>query len=420
MADKLCTVIRLGSTTSWIVCAQLSADPLTPPEVLWSFSMPSQGIKRGCVSDIAKVTDTIRHMLDKAHDEAGLDPDQITFVTSGPGVQLLSSTGTTVVENESKEVDDLVMLKAIENALGQVKQTSGLKPVVHMPVNYDLDGRAVDNPYSMKGNVVTVNLQTYYLPASEVDNLQAVAGGVPLVNVLPKALAAPLGCMNAGEWAGTTLMVAMGGGVLTLTLVSGDRVVALYSTQVGGAHFTHDIETVLHMPYNVAESLKRFVHLGGEETEPLPRMLEGWSVDDARTILRARMAEVIDKIIVPFVEYSKDHGLVPTTVVLQGGAFRMPGAFEMVRDALGVGTRFLNDQAELDPLCFGALQYLWRQDRNVFYARSGIGGLSADLPQGQPRFTPRASKPLASRTKAAGEGLGSLFQRIKEVCKDIF
>lgn len=416
--SNMSAVIRLGTTKSWIVVAEFSEDHMVQPEIKWTYCTDSMGIERGQITNNIDVKMLIDHLLKKADEAVKGVIEDVTVISSGVDVQHYHRQGNSVIETEDHTVDDATMIKALANALSQPHEASSTAPVLHMPLWYSLDNRMVQNPLHMIGNLLTVKVQSFTLPNVEVSNLLTDCPVEPLF-VLPKALVAPLGCMDQGEWAGCSLMLSMGGGALSATLVYNNQIVGVFCAKIGGNHFTSDIRQLLHMPHNVAESYKRFINLTGGEVEPLPASLTGWDVEEARQILRARMEEIIDTVIMPFVQQARSTGYEPTTVVLQGGGFSIAGAYEMIYEALGVPVRFVNDQNGVDPLCFGALQFLWRQRRNPFYATDGVRSLE------MPRVTAVSSslsekKAKPSRVASDEDGVfDGLKGNVKKVWNEI-
>ncbi|TXV55001.1 cell division protein FtsA [Enterococcus faecalis] len=331
--------LDIGTTSVKVVVAEYIEGQMN---IIGVGNAKSDGLNRGIVVDIDQTVQAIQRAVRQAEEKAGI---QIKSVNVGLPANLLeveSCQGMIAVSSESKEITDEDVRNVASAALG--RSTPPERQIVAiLPQDFTVDGfEGIKDPRGMLGVRMEMFGVVYTGPKTIIHNIRKCvekAGlGINELVITPLALTETI--LTDGEKDFGTIVIDMGGGQTTTSVIHDKQLKFTHVNQEGGEFITKDISIVLNTSFNNAEALK--INYGDaypERTsanEEFPVDVIGKSepvrVDERylSEIIEARVEQILRKSKEVLDEI--DAFELPGGVVLTGGAASMPGIVDLAQE----------------------------------------------------------------------------------------
>ena len=331
--------LDIGTTSVKVVVAEYIEGQMN---IIGVGNAKSDGLNRGIVVDIDQTVQAIQRAVRQAEEKAGI---QIKSVNVGLPANLLeveSCQGMIAVSSESKEITDEDVRNVASAAL--VRSTPPERQIVAiLPQDFTVDGfEGIKDPRGMLGVRMEMFGVVYTGPKTIIHNIRKCvekAGlGINELVITPLALTETI--LTDGEKDFGTIVIDMGGGQTTTSVIHDKQLKFTHVNQEGGEFITKDISIVLNTSFNNAEALK--INYGDaypERTsanEEFPVDVIGKSepvrVDERylSEIIEARVEQILRKSKEVLDEI--DAFELPGGVALTGGAASMPGIVDLAQE----------------------------------------------------------------------------------------
>ncbi|HCT6962909.1 cell division protein FtsA [Enterococcus faecalis] len=331
--------LDIGTTSVKVVVAEYIEGQMN---IIGVGNAKSDGLNRGIVVDIDQTVQAIQRAVRQAEEKAGI---QIKSVNVGLPANLLeveSCQGMIAVSSESKEITDEDVRNVASAAL--VRSTPPERQIVAiLPQDFTVDGfEGIKDPRGMLGVRMEMFGVVYTGPKTIIHNIRKCvekAGlGINELVITPLALTETI--LTDGEKDFGTIVIDMGGGQTTTSVIHDKQLKFTHVNQEGGEFITKDISIVLNTSFNNAEALK--INYGDaypERTsanEEFPVDVIGKSepvrVDERylSEIIEARVEQILRKSKEVLDEI--DAFELPGGVVLTGGVASMPGIVDLAQE----------------------------------------------------------------------------------------
>ncbi|AXG87956.1 TPA: cell division protein FtsA [Enterococcus faecalis] len=331
--------LDIGTTSVKVVVAEYIEGQMN---IIGVGNAKSDGLNRGIVVDIDQTVQAIQRAVRQAEEKAGI---QIKSVNVGLPANLLeveSCQGMIAVSSESKEITDEDVRNVASAAL--VRSTPPERQIVAiLPQDFTVDGfEGIKDPRGMLGVRMEMFGVVYTGPKTIIHNIRKCAEkaglGINELVITPLALTETI--LTDGEKDFGTIVIDMGGGQTTTSVIHDKQLKFTHVNQEGGEFITKDISIVLNTSFNNAEALK--INYGDaypERTsanEEFPVDVIGKSepvrVDERylSEIIEARVEQILRKSKEVLDEI--DAFELPGGVVLTGGAASMPGIVDLAQE----------------------------------------------------------------------------------------
>lgn len=348
--ERLITAIDVGSSKVAALIAGQTADGALL--TLGTGMREAQGVKQGCVADIAAVDRSVREALEQAERVAGIEVQDV-WVSFGGG--MLTSR---IFHHEEDcgggpiDEDDVADLlgRARERALDE------RRAVLHAQAAlFTLDGTGgVRNPVGLHADRLGVDVHLVEGDRGPVSNLVSAvrAAHVNIRDVVSTAMAAGLGVLTEENRDLGVAVVDIGAALTNVSLFAGGMLVGIATLPVGGNAITDDIATEFNIRRSQAERIKCF-H-GSAVSSPRdhqdrievdgPDAVAGDDVKlkitraQLNAVIRQRLDHMVPQIgaILKSMGYSDP---VARQVVLVGGGAELKGIADYVQSVLGGSAR---------------------------------------------------------------------------------
>ncbi|MGI6251219.1 MAG: cell division protein FtsA [Anaerolineaceae bacterium] len=295
---------------------------------------PSQGIRKGTVTDIDAAAKAIERSVEKAERTSGFEISGAIVSLAGSHVSSVNSRG--VVGISGRVIDQEDVYRALDSA--QAVAIPHNREIIHViQRGFIVDGQdGVRQPIGMHGFRLEVEAHIITAAASTVENLrQCVKGaGIDVTQFVLNPLAAGEIVLSETERAMGVAVVDLGAGTTDMAIYINGDVWHTNVLNVGGNHVTSDIAQGLRLPLEVAEEVKlqhgnaNLDEIGEEEAFSIVTFGSDQASKVNRrelvNIIEARMEEIF-QIVFQEIKNSGYDSMLPAGLVLTGGASLLPG-----------------------------------------------------------------------------------------------
>jgi cell division protein FtsA len=310
---------------------------------------PARGMKKGVVNDVPALTAAISASIHKAERSSGYEIGRAFVSVAGAHIDSRNSKGVVGISSPRG-----VQLGDLERAMDAARAIAlpHNREVLHViPRNYTLDGQdGVRSPLGMHGFRLEVEAHIVMAASTSLQNLEkCVEGaGVMVDRFILNPLASGDVVLTDAEREMGVMVVDIGGGTTDLAIFIDGTVWHTAVISVGGWHVTNDIAQGLHLPYEIAEEIKKtYGHadplaVDDNETFNVPAFGEEQMSKVKRSelcdIVNARVEELF-QLVLKEAKYSAYDGLLSAGIVLTGGSAQLPGIRQVAGDVLKMPVR---------------------------------------------------------------------------------
>ena len=344
---ELVVGIDIGTTK---VCTIVGEVRDTDIYVLGAGIEPSQGMRKGMVTDVTALSAAISSSVHKAEKSSGYEIGRAFVSVAGGHIESINSTGAVGIASNSRGVQ-LSDLERAMDAARAVTLPHGREILHVIPRNYSLDGQSgLRSPLGMLGFRLEVEAHIITAATASIQNLEKCVenAGVFVDRFILNPLASGDIVLTPEERDAGVMLVDIGGGTTDIAMFIDGSVWHTAVIAVGGQHVTNDIGHGLHLPQELAEAVKlKYGHADLKGISPLeafPIQPFGEELpskvqrSDLVLIINARVAEIFE-LILKEAKRSGYDGLLKAGIVLTGGSSLLPGIKTVAADILKMPVR---------------------------------------------------------------------------------
>ena len=347
--------LDIGTTSIKVVIAQTTGNQFN---VIGAGTAPSRGLRKGVIVDIDATASAIREAIDQAQEKANIQINEVVAGIPANQIEMIHVDGLVSIANQNKRItyDDVQHLtqQALSNNLPADRD------VIDVIVDeFSVDGfDGIKDPHEMIGVRLEMRGTAYIGPSKILDNTRIAIqkAGVSLREFVLAPLAIGTSILNDGEQDFGTVLIDLGGGQTTTSIIH-DRKLKFNTVDLeGGDNVTKDISTVLGTSYANAERIKRDYGFADptQTRDDQTFMIDVVGESQPQTISEKYLSEIIaarlEQIFTrAFEPLQAVNGLnMPGGFVLTGGNAALPRMVDFAKTILGENVRlFVPDQIGL-------------------------------------------------------------------------
>jgi cell division protein FtsA len=340
--------IDVGSSKICTLVGETGADGRT--RIIGVGLVPSRGIKRGAVANVAEATAAIKASVDKAERTSGYRISRAYVSLSGTHVSSLNNRGVVGVSRRERGIttDD------VDRVVGCVREIGvpHNRDMVHViPIQFVVDGQTgVADPMGMRGLRLEVEAHIVTGGRSAVETLRQCVerAGVEAADLVASSIAAGDAVLTDAEREMGVAVADIGSETTDVGVFVDGSLVHTAVIGIGGKYVTNDVAIGLRLQPALAEQVKlQYGYAYAKDVAPDERFSVFPLPEDTPQIVpRWRLAEIIEAraeeillLIKREIRQSGADGMLPGGVVLSGGTAQLPGLLNLARDLLGVPVR---------------------------------------------------------------------------------
>ena len=248
MGLRAIAVIEVGTTRVFGVLAVPSpASPTGVEIVRVAPELKSAGIRKGEVSNIDAAVPVVKRVLNELGKYPNLTLHDVCAVYNGGALESKEIFGTHPIEAD-EDGDRIVSEADVDAAMKTMTQErapSERHILEQFKTEYILDGtRNVDEPCNATAREITVKGLRTHADANGIVTLRRMIEehcGYQVERVFSAAYGAQLGCLSPEQRELGALVIDLGGGTTSWSVVNHGTVINAGSIPVGGDHITQDL-----------------------------------------------------------------------------------------------------------------------------------------------------------------------------------
>jgi len=306
---------------------------------------PSEGLRKGMISDIDEAVSNITAALEDAERMAGEQIHRAYISTSGTHIETYDSKGVIAINGNNSEITEDDVDRVLD-AAQTVSLPSNQEILRIIPKSFAVDSqRNIKYPVGMTGIRLEVEAHIITGQLAAVKNLEKCMyqTGIDTEEIVPSILAAAECVLDRKQKELGSVLIEIGASSTNMAVFEEGSVIYSAVIPVGGGHVTNDLAIGLRCAIDTAEKVK--IEYGTclvddiSEREEID--LTQISKTDAHSVSKKQVAKIIraryDEIFLMIRdELSKigREGMLPAGVVLVGGGVKLPGVVDLSRETL--------------------------------------------------------------------------------------
>ncbi len=309
-------------------------------QVLGVGKVPSRGMQKGTVSNIAEASQAIQESMREAEAQSGIRITSVCAGVSGSHISCINSRASLGNRNYDSPVDSEDLKQMLRACYAN--HNGGEVRILHViPRDYSVDGTwGVRDPIGMYASSVEVESHVVMGDPTSIDNLVEAfrRTKVKLNGLIMEPLASAEAVLSEDEREMGVVLADIGGGSTHASIFIDGSIWHSKVIPVGGFQISRDISIAFTTFFLAAEEAKiQFGHaladtVDQEEDVNLP----GFGNQDAALVSRHDLCQVINermdellRIVRREVNVSGLNGIPPGGLVLTGGSAKLPGLLEL-------------------------------------------------------------------------------------------
>lgn len=309
------------------------------------FKMPSRGMRKGFVSDIAEATSALNQALIEVKKIYPAAHKNIFLNIGNAYAKVQASRGIVAVSRADSEIhyDDIARVEAASQAISMPAN----RMIVHL-INqeYVVDGvSGIKNPLGMVGNRLEVQsmiVDAFEPAVKDLTRAVETASG-EVAGLIFGPLASSYSVLSKNQRDLGVVLVDIGSGTTSMSVYEEGNVVYLGVFPVGASNITNDMAIGLKVSIEAAEAIKCSFGVALAKDIPARDMIDLKKLDPrARSVVSRRfVGEIIEPRLAEMFEFVNNElkrigkaGRLPAGVVLVGGGAKLPGVIDLARQEL--------------------------------------------------------------------------------------
>ena len=431
----------VGTTKISVIVAQRDLRSRDAVHIFGIGTAPSEGIRKGLIVNLEQAVRSVRNAVKDAENIVGFKLTRAVVAFNAVDVVSVNSNGMVSLGRNARpmpvQVDDVE--RVIDAAQSSLSISMNKLPLHTIPVRYSIDGNfGVDDPLSMTGMRLEMDLQTVTVPMPYVHNVVRCVkrAGLEVEGLVIKPIAAALGALTDEEMRVGVISICIGGGTTGLTFYSDGRPIKVGIVPIGGDHITNDLATVLRLPLKKAEEVKKRIFFSAND-DPIAVVPKGQleRVIDPNAVLEIIGCRLDELFIEHVAALIPDHDarLFPAGIVLSGGVAKTPGVDALLSNIFKMPVRVADPQEfyQMPPgradasyvNAVGTIRYILSKERNPYSfidAPKALWDISDFGSVSNPYWEGSKSSHVDVRWSSIGDTIKNLWVKMKESFGDLF
>ena len=222
--------------------------------------VPSAGLNRGVIVDIDKTARAISQAVKQAEAKSNIDIKNVVVGLPANYLQMERVHGSITIasQGQSREITDRDVIDVAKETLTQ-SISPELAVLDLMPTEFTVDGfNGIKDPRGMVGVRLEMKGTLYTGPKTIIHNTKKAVqqAGYGIRDFVIAPIATGFTLLNDGEQDFGTVVIDLGGGQTTTSIIHDHQLKYTFVDPEGGQYVTKDISTVLNTSLRNAERLK--------------------------------------------------------------------------------------------------------------------------------------------------------------------
>ena len=358
-------------------------------KVIGAVAVPNKGMRHGNIVDIDETANAIGYALKEISKKTNANIYRVVTGIPVGMLQLEAASDLINVSDNGQEVGNSDVRRVVRAAIKSAIK-SEREPIAFLTSRFLIDGKTeVDDPRKMIAHSLAVQGIVLTAPASPLHNIKKAIERAGYQNnfFIPTPLAIASVALNESERTFGSVILDLGGGVTTATVIHNGQIKYANIDFEGGSDITNDISSVLSTSKKDAEQIKLDY---GYADYLLASKKNKFAINSAGSngqqmvdevylsqIINARIMQIVERIEKGLIKH--DALKLPGGIIITGGSSLLQGIDDIIATKLNVKTRvYQPDQIGMrNPVysaAYGIVNYAYKMSDIDFLAISAIYG----------------------------------------------
>ena len=400
--------LDIGTTSIKVVVAEYVRGQLN---IIGVGNEKSEGLSRGVIVDIDETVESIRKAVRQAEQKSNIQIKDVIVGIPSNQIAIEPCHGMIAVSSENREITDVDVYNVISAA--KVRSVAPEREIISViPEEFIVDGfDGIKDPRGMIGVRLELFASMITGPKTIVHNIKRCIdkAGLNIEEMVIQPLAISQVALTSGEREFGTILIDMGGGQTSASVMHDDQLKFSFVDQEGGDFVSKDISIILNASFENAERIKREYGyaISSETSEDEFFPVETIGKKDPMKVDEHYLSEIIEARVVQTFETVKraldqvEALNLPGGIVLTGGASSLAGIQELAQEIFGVQVKtYIPDQMGMrNPIygtSMGLIKYAASLDDVHRIAQKGKPVAEPRPVQSAPKSVPvQPSQPVA-------------------------
>lgn len=344
--NEIIVGLDIGTSFTKMAIGKRLREDKTPSIIALGVS-PSEGVRRGIVTDIQDVTRSINQVLEYTSKMIEEDVKEICISINGAHITSYLTSDKIAISRGDGNVTEEDVNRVLTNANpGPSSQNKEILSII--PKTYNLDEETgIKNPVGMNGIRLEVEALVVENTSSSMKNLEKCIDNLGL-----KIQSQEIGIIASAQSVLTkkqkdlgVAVIDLGAGTTSIVVYEEGHLIHIGVIPIGANHITNDLAIGLRTSIEVAEKVKLKYGTALEKTlgENTKLKIDLSKIDSAEegvfplpyiaSIIEARSKEIFELITKELKKIERD-GLLPAGVVLVGGGSNLKAIVDLAKKEL--------------------------------------------------------------------------------------
>jgi cell division protein FtsA len=339
------TVIDIGSNTTKLCVVKESSENPDKIQVLVLLERESAGIKKGIITNMAELTDTLIDLANQAESIIGLPIKKAVLGINTATINFTNSEGMAVISGVENEVTLADVDRAVQDSLNKAFSIQNNEILHLITKNFSVDNQVgIRNPIGMIANKIEVRTLIISCETGYIRNFNKAFNQASLdaTSVVFTPLASSDFCLSVKQKKSGTILIDLGYSSTSYIVWENDEVVTSGVIPIGSDHITSDLAVGLQTNIEMAEEIKKnFLDFGVEPAvvsveifNPDTQNNEKFSTEEIHAFSEPRIEEIFMLIYRELRKVNKNS--LPGGAVLIGGGAELRGVEQVAKNTLRI------------------------------------------------------------------------------------
>ncbi len=336
MSKSFSVGIDIGSHHTKVVVANRNSKSRAI-EILGTGKSPSKGIRHGYVTNSTEAIKSIKRAVREAEKDANISIKNAFVSIGGVSLEGTRCNGSVAVTRADKEVTDLDVQTAIQNAENTLApHIKRNQKILHtVPLAHTLDKKKVlGKAVGMIGSHLSVEVLFITCLEQHISDLIEIVeeAGVQVDDIIAAPVAAGVVSLTKTQKIAGCVLTNIGADTVSIIVYENNEPISLEIFPIGSRDITHDIALGLQIPIEEAEKVKA----AKSKAQP------GEVRRDVDEIITKRLTDVFILIKDHLEKIDRDE-LLPAGIILSGGGSGVATIEDLARATLRIPSQITNN-----------------------------------------------------------------------------
>ncbi|MCP6718503.1 MAG: cell division protein FtsA [Patescibacteria group bacterium] len=337
--EKIITSLDIGSSSVKILVVKKNKKE-NNIEIVLKSEQKSDGIRRGTVINIDKISNVLKSLLSKASQDLNQQINSAYISLGGSHIFSTYSRGLVSVSRADRKISEEDINRVLQAAQATISLPSNNEIFEILPKEFIVDGqRGIKDPLGLEG----VRLETEILalggfsPYLKNTRQAILSSDLEALDMTSSSLAAARACLTDRQKELGVALVDIGAGITSLVIFEEGNLVHLAVLPMGSGNITTDIAIGLKTDIDIAERIKiqhgSCVFKGKDIKRKINILDEDPLIFSQRfltNIITVRVSEIFEQVNEELKKISKEK-MLPAGIVLAGGGAKLPNMIKLAK-----------------------------------------------------------------------------------------